>query len=148
MTHRDESASDEDEVWQSIIDNYGTRPELPAEPTHGSVPMAAERPAPDGEPLTASLPGESDSAFWTPAGDDRFVPEVPPPFPRPDRPRLIAWIGVLGAPLALLVVAIFRVPLPTILIYALIGWAIAGFGFLVAVMPRGPQDPYDDGARV
>jgi hypothetical protein len=124
---QDESASDEDEAWRSIVDNYGTRPQLPGESTD--------------EPV-----GRPDA--WSPADDDHFVPQVPPPVPRPERPRLIAWIGVLGAPLALLVVAIFRVPVPAILVYALIVWAVGGFGYLVAMMPRGPQDPYDDGARL
>ena len=32
--------------------------------------------------------------------------------------------------------------------YALIAWFVGGFTYLVLLMPRGPRDPDDDGARL
>jgi hypothetical protein len=36
--------------------------------------------------------------------------------------------------------------LPTSVAWLLIGGFLGGFGYLVAQMPRGPRDPFDDGA--
>ena len=64
------------------------------------------------------------------------------------RDRLIAWLGVLVSPVLLLVTAIFRVPLPSIVAWLLVCAFLGGFGYLVAQMPRGPRDPFDDGSRL
>ena len=41
-----------------------------------------------------------------------------------------------------------RIPLPAIVAWLLVGAFLGGFGYLVAQMPRGPRDPFDDGARL
>jgi hypothetical protein len=80
--------------------------------------------------------------------EERFVPPTPGPTPLPEPPRLIAWCGVLGAPVVFLVFLIAGARLPswasTLLVCAFIG----GFVFLVATMRREPRDPGDDGAVV
>ena len=40
------------------------------------------------------------------------------------------------------------VPLPSWLAYLLVAGFVGGFVYLVIQMPRGPRDPFDDGARL
>ena len=76
------------------------------------------------------------------------MPPPPPPLPRVPKDRLAAWLGVFVSPILLLVAAVLRIPLPTIVAWLLVGAFLGGFGYLVAQMPRGPRDPFDDGARI
>jgi hypothetical protein len=126
--------SNEDEAWRAIVDNYGERVEIePAE-------AALTEPAPDPFAVPAEL---------TPTYDDeRFVPPPPPPLPRVPRDRQLAWAGLFGAPTVLLTALVLGIGLPTLVGYALVASFIGGFAYLVAQMPRGPHDPYDDGARI
>ena len=62
--------------------------------------------------------------------------------------RLVAWLGVFVSPVLLLVATVLRIPVPTIVAWLLVGAFLGGFGYLVAQMPRGPRDPFDDGARL
>ena len=120
----------EDELWRSIVDNYGERAELAEEET------AAPHPAPA---LNEASADEQ---------EERFVPPAPPPLPHPDNKRLLAWAGVLGVPVLLLVLVLASFRPPTLVSYALVAWFVGGFAFLVLQMPRGPRDPEDDGARL
>ncbi|MGI8646226.1 MAG: hypothetical protein ACR2JD_07900 [Nocardioides sp.] len=117
----------EDELWRSIVDNYGDRAELADEPTAAPPPVVA--PAPIEE-------------------EERFVPPPPPPLPRPDSKRLVAWVGLFGVPTLLLVCLVLGVSLPALAAYAMIAWFVGGFAYLVLLMPRGPREPGDDGARL
>ena len=121
----------EDELWRSIVDNYGDRAELAEEdvPLPQPTPITPEAVSPD-EP------------------EERFVPPPPPPLPRPENKRLVAWAGVLGVPLLLLVLVLASFRPPTLMSYALVAWFVGGFTYLVLQMPRGPRDPEDDGARL
>ena len=80
--------------------------------------------------------------------EERFVPPPPPPLPRPENKRLVAWAGVFGVPILLLVCLVTGISLPALLAYAMVGWFVGGFVYLVLLMPRGPRDPDDDGARL
>lgn len=79
--------------------------------------------------------------------DDGFVPPEPPPLPRGDLVSTMAWAGALGAPLFLLLAALFWRSAPTLLIGAAVAAFIAGFVALVARMPDRSDDE-DDGAVV
>lgn len=137
MSERDPDARDEDELWRSIVDNYGDRAELapddlpPAEPS--SAPLA---------PQAAGAMGDDEP------DPEAFVAPDPPPVPLPRGPRLAAWVGVLVAPMVLLVAALGLLPIPGLIGLAMVVWFVGGFGYLVATMPRGPRDPGDDGAVV
>lgn len=134
--------SDED-AWRSIVDNYGERIELEEDPQAEPpqpVPAPAalddlEQPAETGE-----LPAELDDA--------RFVPPTPPPLPHVPPDRLAAWTGLFGSPTLLLICLVLGINLPPLLGYLLVAWFIGGFVYLVVKMPRGPSDPWDDGARL
>ena len=134
--------SKDDDAWRAIIDNYGDRPELDADDVE--PPAEPERPSRDPEPAASWDDPFPDSDWST----DRFVPPPPPPLPTPTTDRLIAWIGVFGSPLVLLVCLIFGVDLPQLIGYLLVGAFVGGFLYLVIQMPRGPRDPDDDGAQI
>ena len=134
----------EDAAWRDIVDNYGDRPVLEPEPAP-PAPQLDDQPddqpgdQPDDHPeLTTDDP-------WL---EERFVPPPPPPLPRLPFDRLLAWAGVFVSPLILLVATVLQLDLPTMVAWLLVGGFLGGFGYLVAQMPRGPRDPFDDGARL
>jgi hypothetical protein len=137
--------SKEDDAWRAIIDNYGDRPDLD-EDTDPPVESAPESHAPEPAPEpVASWDDAFPDSDWS---TDRFVPPPPPPLPAPTTDRLIAWLGVFGSPVVLLVCLVFGIDLPKLLGYLLVGSFVGGFLYLVVQMPRGPRDPNDDGAQV
>lgn len=76
-----------------------------------------------------------------------YIPADPPPLPRGDLISWLAWGGVLGAPLFLLLAALFWRSAPSVLVAAAVVAFVAGFGTLVVRMPdRGDEE--DDGAVV
>ncbi len=131
------AGQDGDAAWAEIIANYGDRPVLdpPPEP-----PSKAPEPQPEPDPHP-----ELAAETWL---EERFVPPPPPPLPRLPVDRLLAWCGVFLSPLILLVATVLRLHLPSLLAWTLVLGFLGGFGYLVAQMPRGPRDPFDDGARL
>ncbi len=130
---------DEEAAWRAIVDNYGERvledeDEVPAEPE----PEAAD-------PLPEHL-RDDEPAELVELEEDTFVPPALGPSPRPPADRLLAWIGVFGAPAVLLFVVVTGIEIPRLLGWALVGAFLVGFGYLVLRMPSDPRDPWDDGA--
>lgn len=144
----------EDDAWRAIVENYGDqvlpadeRADGRAEERRGRAVPPPPPAAP--EPLPEPAPAYDPRPFTDPFGEaERFVPPPPPPVPRPTGARAVAWGGVVVAPLLLLVALVTGVGLPAIVGYGLVAWFVGGFVWLVAHLPRGPQDPWDDGARV
>jgi hypothetical protein len=77
--------------------------------------------------------------------EERYLPEPPPPLPKPAWPVLLAWLGMGYAILLVLAVVVgVRVP----------GWAgwlavlgfVGGFGILVTRLPRTRPPDAGDGA--
>jgi hypothetical protein len=132
----------EDAAWKDIVDHYGDRPLLDPD-------ERAENARAEAEPEVVDLTDQElrETARTAPI-EDRFVPPPPPPLPRVAPDRLVAWAGVFLAPLILLVATVFRLPLPTVIAWLLVVAFLGGFGYLVVQMPRGPRDPFDDGARL
>jgi hypothetical protein len=129
----------EDDVWRSIVENYGDRADVDRPEVELPPPPAA--PAWDD-------PGEESGeppAAWD---DDQFVPPPPPPLPRVEPDRLVAWTGLFGSPALLLIALVLGLHLPAWIGYLLVAWFIGGFAYLVVKMPTGPRDPGDDGARL
>ncbi len=131
----------QDSAWRSIIDNYGDRAEIKA----GEFPIE--------EPIEIdAFDDDIDEPFEPePYDDGAFVPPVPEKVTIPPV-RLLAWYGVLGAPVAALL-AVILVEATSWRVPSWLGWFIVaaffgGFGYLVATMPRSRDDPYDDGARL
>lgn len=146
---RGESDDPADAAWRSIVENYGDRAELddaqPDEP-----PESPQSPAPFGGRFGSLTAGagfeeDEDEPFLA---EERFEPPVPPPLPKVARDRLVAWIGIFGSPAVLLAALVLSIQLPTFVAYLLVGGFVGGFAYLVYKMPRGPRDPWDDGAQV
>lgn len=119
----------DDDAWRSIVENYGER--VDPEPAGDEATSFEEEPA---EPVE-----------WD---DESFVPPPPPPLPRSTPDRVTAWSGLFGSPSILLLALVLGISLPVWFGYLLVAWFIGGFVYLVALMPRGPRDPGDDGARI
>lgn len=82
--------------------------------------------------------------------DDSFVPDPPPPLPRPAPHRQVAWLGVVAGPLLLLLVALFGISLPDWVSFLGVLGFIGGFIALVATMTDRDDGEWgsDDGAVV
>ncbi|WP_107774618.1 hypothetical protein [Nocardioides sediminis] len=136
----DERRTREDAAWRDIVDNYGDRPELD-EPPAAVVEGPIERP-------TEWRDEEPEPRVVEPVDEERFVPPPPPPLPRPAPRRALAWAGVFGVPIVILVSLVASLDLPSLLDYLLLAWFVGGFLYLVATMPRHPREPWDDGSRI
>jgi hypothetical protein len=134
--------SNEDEAWRAIVDNYGDRVELGPEEAPDEAPD--QGPVSDAPADPFAVPAELSVTFQ----EDRFVPPPPPPLPHVPRDRMLAWAGLFGSPAILLTALVLGIGLPPLVGYALVAAFIGGFAYLVMQMPRGPHDPYDDGARL
>jgi len=152
----------QDAAWREIVANYGERPRLDDEPEQESLAEppgeSQEQPhRPDAEPA-AGAADETPERDWFVAepidldGEERYVPPPPPPVDVGSPPRLLAWIAVLGAPVAALLLVTIRalagLALPPWSWVIVVTAFLAGFGYLVATMPKDPPPPWDDGARV
>lgn len=150
MTHPDEDA-----LWRSIVENYGDRANLdddrspPPEPT---LPDTAATSVEPFEPYESGpgTEGEESEPAQEPVPEDeaRFVPPVPGPLPSTTRPRRLAWLSVIGAPILFLLTAFTGGALGGTIALTLIGVFVGSLVYLVITMPEGPRDPGDDGARV
>ena len=147
---------DEDAAWRSIVEHYGDRPTLEDLPPDPPPDAPAETPQftvferrwkDPGETADTGDAGDT-GATWDDEG--HFVPPEPPPLPRLEPRRRLAWGGLFGAPLIMLVVVVFGWYLPDWLGFLLIGSFLGGFGYLVATMPRtrGEDGSGDNGAVV
>jgi hypothetical protein len=136
----DEAALDEDAAWREIVENYGDRPAMgPPEPTPAPPRAVFDR---------TFVDGLNTEATWEDEG--HFVPPDPPPLPRMDPRRKVAWAGLFGPPLMLLLAVVFGWVFPTWGVVVLVGAFVGGFLYLVSTMPRSRHDdwPGDDGAVV
>lgn len=156
MNEPDEAA--QDAAWQEIVANFGERVQLDDEPAAPSFGDDVDEPfEPDLGPVSGPQPGpefEPDpdiEGYDDIAESERFVPPRPS-LPRTTPDRLIAWLGLLGAPLLAVVLFVLRATLgwyiPSWIVDLLVIAFLTGFGYLVLHMPREPRDPWDDGARL
>jgi hypothetical protein len=135
---------DEEAAWRLIVENYGERPQM------GADPAPVERvPDPfDRSYLDSLEPPDPESAPWEDEG--HFVPPEPPPLPRLEPRRKLAWGGLFGSPVLLLLAVVFGWVFPTWMVGLLVAAFVGGFVYLVATMPRNRGDHWsgDDGAVV
>jgi hypothetical protein len=141
--------SDEDAIWRSIVDNYGERPTIEDEPETPVPPSLRDLDAPVGhaDAVSPTDPAEDDAEDPV-DHEEHYVPPPPPPLPRPAPPRLLAWVGLFGVPVFVLVALVLGVDLPSWAGILLMAWFVGGFVYLVASMRPPSGDGYDDGAQV
>jgi hypothetical protein len=81
--------------------------------------------------------------------EDRYVPPEAPPITSTDLASRLAWFGVLGAPLLLLIAALTLNRLPSLMVVGAVLGFVGGFATLVVRLPRDRDDNGpDDGAVV
>lgn len=142
-----EPALDEDAAWRQIVANYGDRVELPDEPSPTPRTNVFDRSYVDAQLESAG--GELNGpATWEDEG--HFVPPPPPPLPVVEPRRRLAWAGLFGAPLLMLIGIVVGYEYPTWLSGLLVVGFVGGFVYLVATMSRKRRDDWsgDDGAVV
>lgn len=137
---QDDPPSDEDAAWQEIIANYG-------EPALLDPPLDEPSGKPVGLPVDQSIVEDNRQPIFLDP-EEHFVPPTPPPAPPPRGPRGAAWLGLLGAPTTVLVFVLLGITLPTWAAFLLFCAFVGGFGYLVATMRKGDDDPWNDGAVV
>ena len=110
----------------------------------------SERDRPPDEPVIIwrGSTEEIDAEIERAIPDEHFVPPDPPPLPRADAITWAAWLGVIGAPLLLLLMAAFGVS-SAFVVTAAVAAFLAGLAILIGRM-RSSRDPFDpdDGAVV
>jgi hypothetical protein len=148
----------DDDVWRAIVENYGDRVELDDDPGIDARiddlghdrdhELDQDEPEVRHDRRRTDKPEHGNPPPVLPEDDDRFVPPPPPPLPVVAPDRMLAWVGLFGSPAILLLALVFGIALPPWLGYLLVAGFLGGFGYLVVKMPRGPADPWDDGARL
>jgi hypothetical protein len=154
------SERDEEALWRSIVENYGDRISLDQshepttdqpndqpgdQPVDQPVDPGAAAAQPQMQPPAQRDEPDLLNAWDDP--DDHFVPPEPPPLPTPEPPRLLAWAGVFGVPVLVIVVSVLKISVPSFVSLLGLAWFVGGFGYLVATMRRDDDpDPWDDGA--
>lgn len=140
---------DEDAAWRAIVENYGEEPADPPldPPTEQAPPREDEQPRFSVFDRRWDEPMNTE-ATWEDEG--HFVPPDPPPLPKLEPRRKLAWIGLFGPPVLMLVAVVFGWQYPGWLSFLLVAGFLGGFGYLVATMPRsrGEDGSGDDGAVV
>lgn len=140
-------------AWREIVENYGERAELPDAPGGDAAGRSVVEQG-QAYPLRfGEFEDDVDEPF-APVDDpveEGFVPLEPEPV-HLEPVRTAAWAGVLGAPvlalLATVVVTLTGLSVPSWFGWLLILAFLGGFAYLVVTMPRGRDDPWDDGARL
>ena len=151
---RPEDESRTELAWREIVENYGERPVLDDASTSSEEPDEATSGAPSTSSST-DLPehlrdeDEVERREQAIAESERFKPPPAPPFPVPRTwERGLAWAGIFVAPVIALVIGLLSIYVHPLVGWALVGWFVGGFAYLVFVMPKAPRDPWDDGSRI
>lgn len=122
-------------------------PEAP-EPDRPPRPGVFDRRYLESQRLEAPSGELNSTAGWHDEG--HFVPPPPPPLPIVEPRRRLAWAGLFGAPLMMLLGVVFGRTFPTWFSGLLVAAFVGGFLYLVATMTRVRRDDSsgDNGAVV
>ncbi|MGO4493446.1 hypothetical protein AB4Y86_15330, partial [Arthrobacter sp. 2YAF22_2] len=91
-----------------------------------------------------AAPGPRD---YEPEDEGDFIPEEPPTLAGSDPMTVLAWLGAVGGPIALLLSAIFWRTAPPLAVAGMVVAFAASVVFLIMKLPQ-EKDEHDDGARV
>jgi hypothetical protein len=108
---------------------------------------ASEGPAAAEGPGAAPGPRDYEAEDDDPFGPGEFVPEEPPSLAGTDPLTVLAWLGAVGGPVALLLSAMFWRSAPLMAILGMVAAFAASLVFLIMKLP-GEKDEHDDGARI
>jgi hypothetical protein len=155
---RPEDESRTELAWREIVENFGERAVLDDPSPSSEAPATTSDDAPSDAPASQSstdLPerlrddDEVERREQAIAESERFKPPPAPPLPVPRTwERGLAWAGIFVAPVIALVIGLLSIYVHPLVGWALVGWFVGGFAYLVFVMPKAPRDPWDDGSRI
>lgn len=111
------------------------------EPLRRTPPPAQAGPTPP-----EATPPDAFVDNW--ADEGHFTPPPPPELPEGTPVTRLAWVGTLGGPATLLLIAVTGWDAPRIVVIAAGLSFLAGFATLVWGMPESREDGWDDGARL
>jgi hypothetical protein len=93
-------------------------------------------------------PGTGDPRDYAVEDDEgEFVPEEPPKLSATDPLTMLAWLGAVGAPVALVLSSMFWRSAPLLAILGMVAVFIGAVVYLIMKLPQ-EKDENDDGARV
>ncbi|MGL3805819.1 hypothetical protein ACSYDW_06935 [Paeniglutamicibacter sp. R2-26] len=148
--HEPDTPGDSDDaVWADLVRRLEEDPAPgqgePGETVRGNTSPGTARVDPGLFQMHPALGGPRD--YEVAEDEEGFVPEEPPALGSGNPLLTLAWVAAAGAPLMLLVLAIFwrRAPMP--LWIGLCVVALAAGAFLFARLPRYRHED-DDGARI
>jgi hypothetical protein len=125
----------------------GTAPtELSAAERLASAPGADEGADSDGPGQPGSVTG-GPRDYEAEDDDGAFVPEEPPSLAGTDPLTMLAWLGAVGAPIALVLSAMFWRSAPVLAVVGIVAVFVLAVVYLVMKLPQ-EKDENDDGARV
>jgi hypothetical protein len=130
------------------FDPLGLASSAPTEPSAAERLAAASTGTPgsaDDATADESLPGPRD--YVADDDGDSFVPEDPPSLAGTEPLTMLAWLGAVGGPVALLLSAMFWRSAPLLAILGIVAVFILSAVFLIMKLPQ-EKDENDDGARV
>ncbi|QCB98177.1 hypothetical protein E5206_15680 [Arthrobacter sp. PAMC25564] len=162
----DPGANQDDAVWLDLVARLeGKDPDSPAGPSgyrparsftdFDPLGLSAAAPVelPADERLAAA-PGTAGSGQdmagprdYEADDDGVFVPEEPPSLAGADPMTVLAWLGAVGGPVALVMAAMFWRSAPMVALLGIVAAFAASVIFLIMKLP-GEKDEHDDGARV
>jgi hypothetical protein len=96
-------------------------------------------------PQDSQAAGPRDYDVEDDGGD--FVPDEPPSLAGPDPLTMLAWLGAVGAPVALLLSVMFWRSAPLLAILGMVAAFLLSVVYLIMKLPQ-EKDENDDGARV
>ena len=121
--------------------------ELSAEERLAQATADGAGPAAGDQPGDSPGPRDYEGAEHDPFVPEEFVPEEPPSLAGADPKTVLAWLGAVGGPVALVMSAMFWRSAPLMAILAMVAAFAASVVFLIMKLP-GEKDEHDDGARI
>jgi len=120
-----------------------------SEEAHGAPGSGQARPVEEDGAGYASRNGRASGPRDYGVEDDGgdFVPEEPPSLAGTDPLTMLAWLGALGAPVALLLSVMFWRSAPLLAILGMVAAFLLAVVYLIMKLPQ-EKDENDDGARV
>lgn len=118
-------------------------------------PLGLSTPATEPATDAAAVPVASEGAgrplgprdFEVDDGDEAFVPEDPPSLAGTEPLIMLAWVGAVGGPIALLFTAMFWRSAPLAAILGIVAAFVAAVVYLIMRLPQEKNED-DDGARI
>ena len=129
----------------SDFDPLGLSGTAPAEPSAAERQLAAGATDHTGDADRQEPTGPRD--YDVEDEDHGFVPEEPPSLAGVDPLTMLAWVGAIGGPVALLLAAMFWRSAPLLAILGIVAVFVVSVIYLIMKLPTD-KDEYDDGARV